>query len=103
MRVLVAAEILPQGYGEVDSRRGTHRVRRIELPAEIAELSKAVAAHWEMSFAGVDWMRAAGGAEWVLLECNSSPFWVELERRTGADIGSALADLLLRRARRAFA
>jgi len=99
-RMLVAAEILTQGYGEIDSRRGTARVRRIELPGELCELSKSVAAHWNMSFAGVDWMRAAGGREWVLLECNSAPFFVEFERRTGADIGSALADLLLRRARR---
>ncbi|MCC6407322.1 MAG: hypothetical protein IT453_09160 [Planctomycetes bacterium] len=99
-RVVVAAESLPQTFGEVDSRRGTVRVKRIELPGEIAELSKAVAAHWDMSFAGVDWMRANAGRDWVLLECNSSPFFVELERRTGADIGGAIADMLLRRARR---
>lgn len=99
-RVIVGAEILPTGFGEVDSRRGTTRVRRIELPGEVCELSKTVTADWGMLFAGVDWMRAAGGREWVLLECNSSPFFVELERRTGADIGGALADLLLRRARR---
>jgi glutathione synthase/RimK-type ligase-like ATP-grasp enzyme len=73
-------------------------VRRIELPGKICEISKAVALDWGMTFAGVDWMRTAD--EWVLLECNSSPFFVELERRTGADIGSAIADLLLRRARR---
>ncbi len=99
-RMLVAAEILPQDYGEIDSRRGAARVRRIEISGELCELSKAVAAHWQMSFAGVDWMRAAGGREWVLLECNSAPFFVEFERRAGADIGGALADHLLRRARR---
>ncbi len=99
-RVLVAAEILPQGYGEVDSRRGSARVRRIELSGELCEQSKAVAAAWGMSFAGVDWMRGPAGREWVLLECNSAPMFVEFERRTGADIGSALADHLLRRARR---
>lgn len=99
-RVLVAAEVLPQGFGEIDSRRGDARVRRIELPGKVAETSTAVAAHWGMGFAGVDWMRANGGREWVLLECNSSPFFVELERRTGVDITSALADLLLRGARR---
>lgn len=98
-RVLVAAQILPQGYGEIDSRRGSARVRRIELAGELCEISKAVAAHWSMSFAGVDWMCGADG-EWVLLECNSAPFFVEFERRTGADIGGALADHLLRRARR---
>ncbi len=99
-RMLVAAEVLPQGFGEVDSRRGDARVRRIELPGKVAETSTNVAASWGMSFAGVDWMRASGGREWVLLECNSSPFFVELERRTGVDIASALADLLLRGARR---
>ncbi len=99
-RVLVAAEILPQGYGEIDSRRGSARVRRIELAAELCEQSKSVAAAWGMSFAGVDWMRGPAGREWVLLECNSAPMFVEFERRTGADIGSALADHLLRRARR---
>lgn len=99
-RMLVAAEILPQGYGEIDSRRGSARVRRIELSGELCEQSKAVAAAWGMSFAGVDWMRGSAGREWVLLECNSAPMFVEFERRTGADIGSALADHLLRRARR---
>lgn len=99
-RVLAAAQILPQGYGEIDSRRGTARVRRLELAGELCEISKAVAEHWSMSFAGVDWMCGADG-EWVLLECNSAPFFVEFERRTGVDIGSALADHLLRRARRA--
>lgn len=98
-RVLVSAQILPQDYGEIDSRRGSSRVRRIELDGELCEISKAVAEHWKMSFAGVDWMCGADG-EWVLLECNSAPFFVEFERRTGADIGSALADHLLRRARR---
>ena len=78
-------------------------MRRIELPARVAETSTAVAEHWNMTFAGVDWMRAGAGQEWVLLECNSSPFFVELERRTGVDIASALADLLLRRAHRARA
>lgn len=97
-RVMVAAECLPTTFGEVDSRRGDTRVRRIELPGRVAETSIAVTRHWGMDFAGVDWMHA--GREWVLLECNSSPFFVELERRTGVDIASALADLLLRRARR---
>lgn len=99
-RVLVAAEILPLSFGEVDSRRGDARVRRIELPGKVADTAIAVAAHWGMSFAGVDWMRSSTSREWVLLECNSSPFFIELERRTGVDISSALADLLLRRTRR---
>jgi glutathione synthase/RimK-type ligase-like ATP-grasp enzyme len=99
-RMLVAAEVLTQNFGEVDSRRGNARVRRMELPGKVAEASVAVTRHWGMHFAGVDWMRANGGREWVLLECNSSPFFVELERRTGVDISSNLADLLLRLARR---
>jgi glutathione synthase/RimK-type ligase-like ATP-grasp enzyme len=102
-RMLVAAEILGGGTGEVDSRRGETRVRRIELPGRVAEASTAAAEHWGMAFAGVDWLRAGDRREWVLLECNSAPFFVELERRTGVDIASALADLLLRRARRARA
>jgi glutathione synthase/RimK-type ligase-like ATP-grasp enzyme len=99
-RMVVAAEILTQEFGEVDSRRGNARLRRIQLPGRVAETSVAVTRHWGMDFAGVDWMRADGGREWVLLECNSSPFFVELERLTGVDISSALADHLLRRARR---
>ena len=99
-RVVVAAEILTQTFGEVDSRRGGARVRRIELPGKVAEAAIAVAQHWGMSFAGVDWMRSSTSREWVLLECNSSPFFVVLERCTGVDIGSAIADLLLRRTRR---
>lgn len=92
--VLGAAEILPSDPGEVDSRRDTARLRRITLPEEARRAALAATQRFGIPFSAVDFMREAGSGRFWLLECNSAPFFVEFERRTGIDVSSALADLL---------
>lgn len=102
-RFLGAAEIHAAEGAEVDSRRRTSRVRRVAPPAEARATAERLAAHWRMEFAAVDFMRGEQDGVWSVLECNSSPFFVEFERQTGIDVSSALADHLTRRARGATA
>ncbi len=95
--LLGAAEIVPIAGGEIDSRRGESRIRSVALPPDAARSALAAAARWGMFFSAVDFMRESGSGRHVLLECNSSPFFVNFERRTGLDISGRLADFLLAR------
>ena len=99
-RVLGAAEILTRSGEETDSRRGGGRVRRVELPVEAQRAATEAAALWGLSFAAVDFMSDERSKHHLVLECNSAPFFVEFERRTGIDVSGALADALLERRRR---
>jgi glutathione synthase/RimK-type ligase-like ATP-grasp enzyme len=99
-RILGAAEILTRSGEETDSRRGGGRVRRVELPAEAQRAATEAAALWGLSFAAVDFMFDERSKNHLVLECNSAPFFVEFERRTGLDVSGALADALLERRRR---
>lgn len=83
---------------EHDSRRGTRRVRRVDLPAPAERTALSAVALWGMEFAAVDLMLDDEG-RWWLLECNSAPFFVEFERLTGVPVSGALADLLVERKR----
>lgn len=95
--VVGAARIVPDDAGEIDSRRGTGRLERIHLDEGARRLAVDAAAHWGLAFCAVDLMRDEALGRDVLLECNSAPFFVEFERRTGIDVSSPLADLLLGR------
>lgn len=96
--VVVAAETVPLDGSEIDSRRGKFRLQRITLPDEVTAASVDIARGWGMSFAAVDWIHAPGAEEpWRVLECNSSPFFVEFERRSGCDLSGRLADHLMGR------
>jgi glutathione synthase/RimK-type ligase-like ATP-grasp enzyme len=94
-----AAEVIPVDGREVDSRRGETRVRRIEPPPEAARDAVAAAGRWGMSFAAVDFMRDTRTGRFVLLECNSAPFFVAFEARTGIDVSGRLATHLLAKRR----
>ncbi len=91
---LGAAEVIPLKGSETDSRRGETRVRRIDLPVEAAKLAVAAAGLWGMIFAAVDFMRDSVTGRYVLLECNSAPFFVGFEARTGIDVSGRLASHL---------
>jgi glutathione synthase/RimK-type ligase-like ATP-grasp enzyme len=95
-RVLGGAEVITLDGAEIDSRRGKARIRRVDLPVDAARHAVAAASHWGMSFAAVDFMREEGTGRFVLLECNSAPFFVAFEASTGMEISGRLADLLLR-------
>jgi glutathione synthase/RimK-type ligase-like ATP-grasp enzyme len=90
-----AAEIMTLDGTEIDSRRGEARIRRIDIPEEAARQAVAAAAMWKMSFAAVDFMREEATGRYVILECNSAPFFVQLEASTGIEISGRLAGLLL--------
>lgn len=92
-----AAAVIPRDGGEVDSRRGTGRVELVRLPPEAEQTALAAARAWGMTFCAVDFMRDAATGAYRLLECNSAPFFVEFERRTGLDLSSRLADALMGR------
>lgn len=96
-RMIGAAEVIPMAPSETDSRRGDTRVRRIALPDEAARTALAAARRWGMAFSAADFMRPSGGGRYVLLECNSAPFFVNFEARTGLDISGKLADHLIGR------
>ncbi len=96
-RVVAAAEITASDA--VDSRRGTTRVRGIDVPEEAARIAREAAALWGMPFCAVDFVREEGTGRYVLLECNSAPFFVAFERRAGRDVSGPLADFLCGRVR----
>ena len=98
-RVVGVAEIISAAGSETDSRRGDIRVRRIVLPDDAQQDALRAAARWGMPFSAVDFMRDERAGRFVLLECNSSPFFVNFEMATGCDISGALADFLLARSR----
>jgi glutathione synthase/RimK-type ligase-like ATP-grasp enzyme len=98
-RVVGAAEIVSGGDG-LDSRRGTQRIRRVQLSEAVAGLALSAAGLNGLDFSAVDLMRDERDGSHLLLECNSAPFFVEFERQTGVPVSSALADLLVERRRR---
>jgi glutathione synthase/RimK-type ligase-like ATP-grasp enzyme len=91
-----AAEIISRGGGETDTRRGDIRVRRVELPDEAARIAVTAAEHWGMIFAAIDFMIDARSGRYIILECNSAPFFVNFEKMTGIPVSSRLADYLVR-------
>lgn len=98
-KVIGAAEIVSLEGEETDSRRGDFRVRRVDLPAEAGKTAVAAVGLWGLRFAAVDFMVEAETSRYVLLECNSAPFFLSFEQQTGWDISSRLADYLLGRMR----
>jgi glutathione synthase/RimK-type ligase-like ATP-grasp enzyme len=95
--VIGAAEVVTQAGEETDSRRGEIRVRRTELPEVAARDAVAAVRHWGMTFAAVDFMVDARSGRYMILECNSAPFFVNFERMTGLPITGRLADFLVGR------
>ena len=95
--VIGAAEIISRLGEETDTRRGDIRIRRVTLPEEAARVAVAATEHWGMTFAAVDFMIDARTGRYIILECNSAPFFVNFERMTGIPVSSRLADYLVRR------
>lgn len=99
-RALGAAEIIPSASDEVDSRRNTLRVRRVQLPEAARQTAVSASAHFGLAFSAVDFLRDTRSGAWCLLECNSAPFFVDYESTSGIAVSSALADLLTSRGRK---
>jgi glutathione synthase/RimK-type ligase-like ATP-grasp enzyme len=99
-KVIGAARIVPREADEVDSRRDTARVQRVELPPEAVDAAVRAARTWGLVFAAVDMMEDRTGSRHAILECNSAPFFVNFERATGLDVSSRLATYLVKGAER---
>ena len=97
--VIGAAETVSFEGAATDSRRGEIRVSRVTLPEEAARTAVRAAALWGMPYTAVDFMRDEASGRYLLLECNSSPFFVNFERRSGCDISGRIADYLVGRRR----
>ena len=92
-----AAEVITDSGGETDSRRGDLRVRCVDLPDDAARVAVEAAGRWGMIFAAIDFMVDARTGRYIILECNSAPFFVNFERYTGLPITSRLAAFLARK------
>jgi glutathione synthase/RimK-type ligase-like ATP-grasp enzyme len=64
-----------------------------ELPAEIADCAKKLAAALNLTLAGLD-LRHASNGEWYCFEVNPSPAFTAYTRVTGQPIAQAVARLL---------
>lgn len=95
--IIGAAETVALDGAATDSRRGDIRVRRVALPEEAARTAVAAAEACGMPYCAVDFMRDEASGRYLILECNSSPFFVNFERLSGCDISGRLADCLVGR------
>jgi glutathione synthase/RimK-type ligase-like ATP-grasp enzyme len=66
----------------------------VSLPSDIVDLCRKAARACGLRFAGIDIKRTEQG-EWIFLELNSSPIYLDVERKLGHPISGALADLLV--------
>lgn len=94
-KVIGAAEVISRAGGETDSRRGDIRLRRAALPEEAARDAVRAVGRWGMPFAAVDFMVDARTRRYLVLECNSAPFFVNFEKMTGLPISARLAEYLI--------
>ena len=73
---------------------GEVQYERVEVPDAIREQTLRLMINCGLFFTGADFVVRDSG-EWVFLEANRSPVYLEIERKTGAPISEALATLLL--------
>lgn len=77
------------------SGRATYH--EVKLPARIEAMCRKAASRCGLTFAGIDIKHR--GDDWVFLELNSSPVYLDVEHKLGHPITAALADCLVRRGR----
>jgi glutathione synthase/RimK-type ligase-like ATP-grasp enzyme len=90
-RVVAAAEIHSP---ELDYRRGEGDVVPCQLSSEERRACVAAARACGMPFTGVDLIRHVEG--FAIIECNPSPMFAVFEDKTGLDVATPLAGLLVR-------
>lgn len=85
--------------GELDYRAdpvyssGATQYQETTLPDDVVAKTRALLAACGLLFSGVDFIDT--GERLVFLEANSSPIYLDVERKTGAPISDALVRLLL--------
>ena len=80
--------------GDPAYRAGRATYAPVALPEALATLCCRATAVCGLCFAGLDLKRSPDGS-WVVLELNSSPIYLDVERKQGDPISDALAGLLL--------
>lgn len=73
---------------------GDQRYEPFELSGEVVERTRRLLRRTGLVFSGVDFIRRSDGTP-VFLEANSSPVFLDVERKTGAPISQRLAEHLL--------
>lgn len=100
--MLVDGEIVSSVAIEVDAldfrddetyASGQASYREVELPREIQEMCRKAAERCNLSFAGIDIKHA--GDDWIFLELNSSPIYMDVELKLGHPITARIADALV--------
>jgi len=76
--------------------RGGATYEEAPLPPEVIEQCRAAARLCGLAFAGLDLKRTRAG-EYVFLELNSSPLYLDVELKLGHPISRAIAELVLGR------
>ncbi len=74
---------------------GEAAYRPVELPDPVKAFCRQAARECGLLFAGIDLKHKAGG-EWVFLELNSSPIYLDVELKLGHPISAAVAKLLVK-------
>lgn len=75
-------------------RAGDLEYTGVDLPDVVAERCRRLMRDSGLMMSGVDFIRDDSG-RFFFLEANSSPVFLDIERKTGAPISARLADLLL--------
>jgi glutathione synthase/RimK-type ligase-like ATP-grasp enzyme len=73
---------------------GEARYEEVPLPREVEEACRKAARTCGLAFAGIDIKRTSNG-EWVFLELNSSPIYLDVELKLGHRISRAIAELIV--------
>jgi glutathione synthase/RimK-type ligase-like ATP-grasp enzyme len=73
---------------------GKAHYERVVLPSHVEEVCKAAGRDCGLPFAGID-IKHSLSDQWFFLELNSSPIYLDVERKLGDPISRALADYLL--------
>jgi glutathione synthase/RimK-type ligase-like ATP-grasp enzyme len=73
---------------------GEASYEEVKLPEEVQAMCRRAARKCGLVFAGIDIKRAPSG-EWVFLELNSSPIYLDVELKLGHQISRAIAELVI--------
>lgn len=82
--------------GDPTYQGGDAAYEEVTLPDDVVAFCRKAARACGLLFAGIDIKRTPGG-EWVFLELNSSPIYLDVEFKLGHPISRALAELVLGR------
>jgi glutathione synthase/RimK-type ligase-like ATP-grasp enzyme len=98
-RVVGAAEVLFDREKSIDYRETQRGVEVLDLPDALKAHCVRAARACSMDFTGLDVIIDEARGTWKFLECNPSPMFANFERMTNVPVSTALAQLLVERAK----